>query len=57
VKVSFEHDTKRSKELKREISGRQFVMIIFEYFGYLQTIKMQILNRRFYLGILPNWMH
>ena len=35
----------------------QFVMVLFEYFGYLQTIKMQILNRRFYHGILPNWMH
>ena len=30
-------------------------MKIFEYFGYPKYATMQILNKRFYSGIMPHW--
>lgn len=32
-------------------------MLIFDFFEYKETHKIQILNKRFYNGILPNWIN
>jgi hypothetical protein len=40
------------------LATRQFICKIFEY-SHAETsfIKLQCLNKRFYQGILPNWLH
>ncbi len=32
-------------------------MVLFEYFNAKDQSKLQILNRRMYSGILPNWIN
>jgi hypothetical protein len=42
-------------ELKSYLVDRQFVMKIFEYLTE-KPVKYQMLNQRFYRGIVPNWI-
>ncbi len=43
--------------LKKDLVKKQFVMKIFEFFPKLDLLRVQILNKRFYVGITPNWLH
>ncbi len=31
-------------------------MVLFDFFSAAERSKLQILNRRFYFGIMPHWM-
>ena len=51
--LSFKFKTERTVVLLKDLTSRQMVMLIFLY---LETpVKYQLLNRRFYYGIFPNW--
>jgi hypothetical protein len=53
AEISFKFKTARTKENLRDLFSRQMVMKIFDY---LDTAALyQILNRRLYDGITPNW--
>ncbi len=38
VNLSFHFETPRSAEIKKKLSDLQFIMVIFEKFGYLKSI-------------------
>ena len=58
IENSYLVDSSRSCEIKRDLVTRQFICKILEY-SHAETsfIKLQCLNKRFYQGILPNWLH
>ena len=58
TRSSYLIDSPCSSEIKRNLTNRQFICKIFEY-SHLETsfIGLQLLNSRFYKGILPNWLH
>lgn len=56
VDQSFRFETGSVIGVKKDLASRQFVMKIWEYFSKLELVKVQILNRRFYLGITPHWL-
>jgi hypothetical protein len=43
-------------ELKRELISNLFGRPIFVFFTKLELVKVQILNRKFYLEISPRWV-
>ena len=49
--------SQRSKEILKEFTKLQFIMKIFDYFNAGKRSKMQLINSRFYEGILPKWLH
>jgi hypothetical protein len=58
IQNSYSVDSPTSFEIKQNLATRQFICKIFEY-SHSETsfMKLQCLNKRFYLGILPNWLH
>ena len=53
AEISFKFKTGRTKENLRDLFSRQMVMKIFDYLD--NPALYQILNRRLYDGITPNW--
>jgi hypothetical protein len=53
AEISFKFKTVRTKENLRDLFSRQMVMKIFDYLD--NPALYQIINRRFYNGITPNW--
>ena len=56
INASFKFNNSCVTELKRDLTSRQFVMVIFEYLPKYELVKVQILNKRFYFGIMPHWV-
>ena len=57
IQFTYQFNTPRCLEVKKDLITRQSIMVIFDYFEYKEYLKIQILNKRFYFGILPNWIN
>ena len=57
IDASFLLNDSKVTALKKDLVKKQFVMKIFEFFPKLDLLRVQILNKRFYVGITPNWLH
>jgi len=55
ISTSFKFNNYRVIGLKKDLTDRQFVMTIFEFLTKHELLKVQILNKRFYVGIKPHW--
>lgn len=55
TQLSFKYPNSNAKEIARKVSSMQFVHAIFQFLEEKKRIQMQILNRRFYNAIVPNW--
>ena len=53
TEISFTFKTGRTKDNLRDLFSRQMVMKIFDYLD--NPALYQILSRRLYQGITPNW--
>ncbi len=53
AEISFKFKTGRTEENLRDLFSRQMAMKIFDYLD--NPALYQILNRRLYDGITPNW--
>ncbi len=56
IDASFLLNDSKVTALKKDLVKKQFVMKIFEFFPKLDLLRVQILNKRFYVGITPNWL-
>jgi hypothetical protein len=57
IDASFLLNDRKVTALKKDLVKKQFIMKIFEFFPKLDILRVQILNKRFYVKITPNWLH
>ena len=55
ARLSYKSNTPRTIKIKKDLTSRQFCMIIFGFLGRIESLQVQLLNKRFYQGIVPHW--